>query len=207
MLLIVAQNIFTDAYARLYSPVIPEFGKGSIALLIVTLLINIFVWQYEMHRGHQLNSYFLIMDALHTKSDIFISVGVLVALFGIKIGLPPIIDPIVSIIVAFFILHAGWSIIKDTGGLLVDKAVLDHEQVEQIARGFCKVLDVHNIRSRGSGAQAFLDMHIKLDPMMPLQDAHGLAHDIEEALKAKLGSTLNVIIHTEPYRQKKYQKE
>ena len=60
----------------------------------LTLIINIFVSSYEYKEGKKLNSYILISDSVHTKSDIFVSIGVLATLIGVKLGLPPIIDPI-----------------------------------------------------------------------------------------------------------------
>ncbi len=206
MLLVVAQNIFKEAYGRLWSPVAPEVSSFSITLLLLTLAVNIAVWVYEMRKGEELDSYLLTADAMHTKSDIFVSVGVLATLIGIKVGLPAVIDSIVSGIVGIFIIHTGVEIIRDTGSLLADRAALDHGEVENVARSFPEVLDVHRVRSRSNGAEVFVDMHIKLDPLISLQDAHALSHDIEDKMKGLVQSKLSVTIHMEPYRQEKYQK-
>ena len=206
MLLFVAHNIFGEAYERLRHPVAPQFEDSAIWVLVITLIINILVCWYESRKGHELDSYLLIADATHTKSDIFVSLGVLGTLISLKFGAPPIIDSIVSMIVGCFVIYAGWEIIRDTGAVLADKAALDHEQVADIVRQFPEVLGVHRIRSRGNGSDVFLDMHIKLDPLMSLQTAHSLAHDIEDALKDRLNPDMNVIIHTEPYREQPYKK-
>ena len=84
----------------------------------------------------KLNSYILISDSLHTKSDIFVSIGVLFTLVGVKLGLPAIIDSIVSLVVAGFILHASYEIFKSTIGVLVDKAIVDDEDVIEILNEF-----------------------------------------------------------------------
>lgn len=203
MLLVVAGGILKEAYERIFNPIMPQFDTISIVVLLTTLIINIFVCTYEANQGRKLNSYLLTADAMHTKSDIFVSLGVLASIVAIKLGAPPIIDPIASAIVGCFIIMAAFDIIKSTGAVLADEAALDHNKVESIARSFPEVLDVHRIRSRGNEPHIFLDMHIKLDPLMPLGQAHSLAHDIEDHIKAQISPDINVTMHMEPYRGKK----
>ena len=64
--------------------------------MIITIVINLFVTTYESKKGKEYDSYILISDAIHTKSDILISISVLVSLLCIKLGLPIIIDSIIS---------------------------------------------------------------------------------------------------------------
>jgi len=104
MLLFIGLKIIFDSFSRFVSPIAPSITIESLVTLILTLLINIMVCTYENRVGKKLNSYILISDSLHTKSDIFVSVGVLVTLTGIKLGLPPIIDPITSYLVNIFYL-------------------------------------------------------------------------------------------------------
>lgn len=204
MLLVVAGGIFKEAYERIFNPIMPQFDLTSIIVLLVTLIINIFVCTYEARQGRKLNSYLLTADAMHTKSDIFVSLGVLLSIIAIKLGAPPIVDPIASAIVGAFIVVAAFDIIRSTGAVLADEAALDHAKIESIARSFPEVLDVHRIRSRGNEPHIFLDMHIKLDPLMPLGRAHGLAHDIEDQIKAQISHEINVTMHMEPYHGKKH---
>jgi cation diffusion facilitator family transporter len=150
MLLFIGLKIIIDSFARFASPVSPTITTPSLITLILTLLINIFVCTYENRVGKKLNSYILISDSLHTRSDIFVSVGVLVTLIGVKLGLPPIIDPIASLIVSVFILHSAFEIFQSTSGILVDKAVIEDDKVKYVLSDFDLVKDVHKIRSRGS---------------------------------------------------------
>lgn len=203
MLLVVAGGILRAAYERVLNPVMPQFDTITILVLLITLVVNIFVCTYEARRGRELNSYLLIADAVHTKSDIFVSLGVLASIIAIKLGAPAIVDPIASAVVGCFIIAAAVDIIRSTGGVLADKAALDHDEIEKIVRGFQPVMDVHRIRSRGTAPHVFLDMHIKLDPLMTVGEAHALAHDIEDQIKAQISAGINVTIHMEPYRANK----
>lgn len=199
MLLVISANIMIDAVARISEPVTLQYGIESIAALIATLVINIGVCTYEYRQGKKLNSYILISDSLHTRSDIYVSLGVLLTLVGIKLGAPPIIDPLTSILVGGFIVHAGIEIIKSTSNILVDRVAIDHSLIRTITMTFSQVMDVHKIRSRGSAAHLFVDMHIEIDPAMNIEASHDLVHRIEEKLKAEINPNIQVLIHIEPY--------
>ena len=136
MLLVIAAQITFEAITRILEPVIPQFGIEALAALIVTIIINIVVCVYEYRQGKRLNSYILISDSLHTKSDIYVSLGVLSTLVLLKLGAPPIIDPITSIIVAGFIVNAAIEIIKSTSDILVDKIAVDVDLVKSINKVF-----------------------------------------------------------------------
>jgi len=170
----------------------------SLIVLIITLIINIVVSTTEYKKGKELNSQILISDSRHTKSDIFISLGVLVTLIGIKLGLPPIIDPMASLVVAAFIIHAGYEIFKETSDVLVDGVAIDPEEIRDIVLGFDEVIDVHKIRSRGNINDLYIDLHIVVDSKLDVESSHKLVHDIEDAIKEKINKNSQVIAHVEP---------
>jgi cation diffusion facilitator family transporter len=200
MLLVITANITLEAIAKIIEPVTPQFGADTIAALVATLVINVIVSVYEYRQGQRLSSYILIADSLHTRSDIYVSLGVLLTLLGIKLGAPPLIDPIASLIVAGFIAHAAIEIIKSTSDILVDRAAVDLVLIEKITMTFSQVLDVHEIRSRGSESALFIDMHIEIDPLMSIAESHALVHQIEKRLQDEINPTIQTLIHTEPYK-------
>ena len=202
MLLLLGGKIVLDALASFKNPVVPEITTASLIALVITLIINIFVSSYEYKEGKKLNSYILISDSVHTKSDIFVSIGVLVTLIGVKLGLPPIIDPIASLVVAGFIIHASYEIFQSTIDVLVDKAIVDDEEVVKILKTFEEIKAYHDIRSRGSENNIHLDMHIMVDPSMTVEDAHRLSHDIEDRIREITNENSQVIVHIEPYYEK-----
>ena len=182
-------------------PVLNVTTEGLIALLL-TLLFNIFISIYEYNQGKKLESPILISDSMHTRSDIFISLGVLFTLVAVKLGAPPVIDSIASIIVAGFIVHAAIEIFKENCGVLMDQAVLDAVEIKAIVLEFEEVKDVHKIRSRGFENKIFVDMHVMLEPRTSIETSHRLMHDIEDLLCKKLNKTIQAIIHVEPWYTK-----
>lgn len=199
MLLFIGGKIIVEAVNRFLNPVSLNIALENLMALIVTLAINIFVCTYEYSQGKKLNSFILLSDSLHTRSDIYVSIGVLITLVCIKLGLPSIIDPIASLIVSLFILHASYEIFKSAGSILVDKAVIDTEKIKNLALEFDQVKGVHNIRSRGSEDDVYIDMHILTEPNMSVEKSHDLIHQIEKKMRKEINNNLQVFVHLEPF--------
>lgn len=199
MLLILGLKTLYTGINRFIEPKDLNITLISLISLVVTIFINIFVASYERKKGKQYNSYILISDSIHTKSDILISVGVLISLLGIKLGLPLIVDSIISIIISIFILYSSYEIFKESIGILLDQAVVDEGEIIEILNSFEEIEDIHKIRSRGSSNDMYIDMHIMIDPNTTTEESHRLTHEIEAEIKSKINQNCQVIIHVEPY--------
>lgn len=201
MLLAIGIKLIFGSIDRLLNPVTPEVTLVSLISLLVTLMVNVWVARYEFNRGKVLQSEILISDSMHTRSDIFVSIGVLFTLICVKLGLPPVIDALASLVVAAFILYASYEIIMTAVHVLSDRAVVDTEKIQQIAMSFPQVKDSHRIRSRGTQSDTHVDMHIMMEPNLSVEEAHQLIHDIEDKVQQELGEQVQVIVHIEPYYQ------
>lgn len=199
MLLVLGVRIIISAVSNIIHPQIPYITTESLVALIITLLINIFVTKFEFSKGKKLNSSILIADSLHTKSDVLVSIGVLLTLVAIKLKVSPIFDSIASLIVSGFILHAAYEIFCDTSGVLMDRAAIDSCAVKDIVMKFDEVKDVHKVRSRGVRDEVYVDLHIMVEPDTRVQDSHILMHAIENRLCEELNRSVHVIIHVEPF--------
>lgn len=199
MLFMVGGKVIISAIDRFKNPVIPNITTVSLIVLLFTLGINLFVSITEYKKGKELKSQILISDSMHTRSDIYVSLGVLATLIGVKLGLPPIIDQIASLVVACFILHAAYEIFKENSDVLVDKSTVDIEVIRDLVMSFEQVMDAHNIRSRGSQNDMYIDLHIMVDPNLSVEKSHELVHYIEEVIKANINKNAQVIAHLEPY--------
>lgn len=201
MLLVIAALVLYEAISKFANPVTPDITLASLVALVATLFINVFVCIYEYRQGQKLNSAILISDSLHTRSDVYVSISVLFTLLGIKFGLPPIIDPIASLVVAAFIIRAAFEIIRSTSDVLVDKVAADSDKIRDIALSFAEVHGVHDIRSRGTDQEIYIDMHVLIDPNMAIADSHKLSHAVERKICQELQVSARVMIHIEPFRK------
>src|SRR5690554_4745386 len=199
LLVVIIIRIITNVINYFLYPSIIEISTFSLIALIITIIINIFVAVIEYRAGKKLKSDVFISDSIHTRSDIFISFGVLITMVLVKFGFPSIIDPILSLIIALFIFKSAYEIFKMTVGVLVDKNVVDRNQiVEIIKRADNQVIDVHKIRSRGKMDQIFIDLHIITDPNLTVKEAHDLSHKLENVLQESLEKYVDLVCHIEP---------
>lgn len=201
MLFFAGGNVILGAIERFKEPIMPEITIGSLLVLIFTLIVNIVVSTTEYRKGKELNSQILITDSMHTRSDIYISLGVLVTLIGIKLGLPIIIDPIASLVVAGFIIHAGYEIFKENSYVLLDGEAIDSEDIRDVVMSFEDVKDAHKIRSRSSLNKINIDLHILVNSKLDVEESHKLVHNIEDTIKSKFNKNLQLIAHVEPYEE------
>lgn len=201
MLFFLGGKVILEAIGKFTHPVVPTITLESLIALIFTLIVNIFVSVLEYRKGKALDSQILVSDSLHTRSDIYVSIGVLAALGGIRLGLPPVIDPIASLVVSGFILHAAYEIFRANSDILVDKAVIDTEKIRSIVMSFDQVKDTHDIRSRGDQNSLFIDMHIMTEPDLSIEQSHELIHSIEDKVRQDINENAQVTAHLEPYEE------
>lgn len=201
MLFIVSINIIKSGIAKLTNPIIPQVDVYSFVVMIITMAINIFVISYETREGKKLNSDILVSDAIHTKSDVYVSLSVMLSLIAVKLGYP-ILDPIISFIISIVIIKAGIEILANSSKVLCDAAVVDSKKVVEVVSGINGVLNCHQVRSRGREDDFSLDLHILVDPSMSVEESHKLHHAIEKEIRKHFLGVHYINIHIEPLKFK-----
>lgn len=190
-------QLLNSAYQRLLHPIMPDINIWSFSSLMVSIAVHAYVTFYEERRGKQLRSEFLIADALHTRADIFVSLGVIGGLIVVRMGYP-IADTLLAIMIALFIAKLGIDIIRTSTRILTDAVAIDAHKIAQIVQQIPGVESYHHIRSRGQEDDIHLDLHIRVAPNMPLAQAHEVAHQVQRKLQQTLTGVRDVIIHIEP---------
>ena len=196
-LVIVLVEVLTAAADRLVKGGTPRVFPEGIAIMAITLAINMFVVAYELKEGRRLNSELLRADAKHTRSDVLTSGAVLGALFGVWWGYP-LLDPMAALLVAGFIGHACWSIAQEASRILGDQIVIAESEVRAVVQSVPEVIGCEKIRTRGSADYAFLDLHLWLPRETPLEQAHATSHVVKDRLMTKFPQLADVVIHIEP---------
>jgi cation diffusion facilitator family transporter len=202
LLMITGFEVAEGAVNRFLEQTSPQVTQLSFAIMLATMAVNLAVTTYEHRKGKELNSEILIADSLHTRSDIFVSLGVIVSLIAVKAGYF-IIDVIGGIIIALLIVRAGYKIVKHTSNSLVDASMLETDIICQLALEMEGVEDCHNIRTRGTSDGIYVDLHVKVKKDMNIDRAHDIAHKVEEHIKSKVKGVRDVVVHLEPYKEKK----
>ena len=198
MLLLAAYNVGKDAFVALPTDARPvRVDAGSYVVMLATLAINIAVSCYERRRGAELHSEVLSADALHTMSDALVSVSVVVALVLVQLGFTKA-DALCSCVVAVAILHSAWEVLVQVNRTLSDEARIDPAEVEAEVVQVAGVRACHRVRTRGTEAEVYLDLHVLVDPAMPIAEAHAVGERVERLLAERYPPEVEVMVHLEP---------
>jgi len=175
-----------------------ELTDVGLGVLLGTLAMNILVAWYENRRGHELKSELLIADAAHTRTDVFITIGVLLGALFARQGYVWV-DPVVAIVVAVLIVRVAYQIFLRTVPTLVDERAIPARTIRQAAEAVDGVRGVYGIRSRGAntGSVRYAEVTIAVDPNANVAAAHAIADAVEERLKKDL-ELEEVTVHVEP---------
>src|SRR3989441_2385365 len=171
----------------------------AFALLLATLLTNVAVAWYENRRGRELQSELLIADAAHTRTDVFITIGVLIGVLFSRGG-RTWVDPAVAIVVAVLIVRVAYQILARVVPVLVDERAIPAPTIKQSAQAVKGVKSAYGIRSRGGKGNAgvrYAEVTIAGDPAANVADAHAIADALEERLKRDLELEERTV-HVEP---------
>lgn len=196
-LLMASLEVLRGVIERVLTGGRPEVSTPMFLLMVLTLPMNLAISRYEAGQGERLRSSILIADALHTRSDVFVTLSVLAGLAAAHLGIPWL-DPLVALGVIGVIVRAGLRILRSTALVLTDSAAVDPTEVERVALSVPGVRFIHKVRSRGTPDATYVDLHLKVDPAMSTEQAHAIATEVEERLKAELPGVVDAVVHVEP---------
>jgi len=167
----------------------------AIGVIGLTVLITYLYSRWEKKKAIELNSPSLLADAEHIKTDFYTALVVLVGVLGQYFGYP-VVEKLAVVVVLYFIFHSGFEILKEAIKVLLD-ASLDYEsidKVKQIVNKNPQVEKIIQITGRNAGSYKFvqLDLDLKTDS---LKEAHKIAHEIEDSIKAQMPFVEKVVIH------------
>lgn len=190
-------QLIVAAAGRLQGGAAPQVTGISFAIMGLTLAINIAVSAYEYRIGKDLKSSILVADSLHTRSDIYVSIGVILGFVAVRMGYPQA-DPIIALLISVLILFAGLEIIRDSSKTLLDRALLDEKEVADLAMSVEGVCSCHAVRTRGTEGEIFVDLHIGVDNVQSIESAHSVGEDVERVIKSRIPGVRDVVVHLEP---------
>jgi len=199
LILIAAVWIVYEALEKLMTVQRPQFIEYGIAVMMVSIVVNWWVSARLLKVAKLTRSDALAADALHLRTDIWTSAGVLIGLTVIKITGVGWLDPAIAIMVAMIVFRAGYLMTKKSLYELTDVSLPKEEEavIRQILQVHPEIIDFHRLRTRRSGFRRLIDVHVILFKDMHLDKAHAVCDEIEAELEAAL-SCCDVVIHLEP---------
>lgn len=197
LLFMTCYEIISHVIGRIKNPVIPSVDTMSFAIMGITMAANFFVSRYEKREGTRLRSDILLADALHTRSDILVSISVILSFVAVLFH-APYLDGLIACGIVLYIFTIAFRILSGSVDVLLDARTIDPELVEDLVKKIPGIVRCHKIRSRGTRSGVFVDLHIHVDPNVTTEVSHKLTHDVIRTIKGHFPEVLDVLIHTEP---------
>ena len=205
--IVVAGLIFTAAGIIIYSAVrrlivgapLELIGIG-IYVTAAAIAINILISRYLLRVARATDSPALAADAHHLFSDVLSSVAVLGGLIVVRLTGLNILDPIIALLVALFILKVGYDTLRKSFGGLVDVRLPETEEAEIkscIIEHYSELVGFHKLRTRKAGSQRYIDLHLVMPKNASVNEAHRMCDHLEQDVENRLHHT-SVTIHVEP---------
>ncbi len=179
----------------------------GIAVMLVAVVTNSVVSYLLFKVAKESNSVSLFADGEHLRTDIYSSFGVLFGLVLIKYSGYYILDPIIAILVAVFIYHAGYSISKRTFRRLMDYSLPkeDIEKIKDVVLEFSDIvcLKKNSLKARQLGPTIDIDLILQFPEDTTICECHKICDKIEKKIQ-KIYTNSSISIHSEPvcYRKR-----
>jgi cation diffusion facilitator family transporter len=200
LIIVAAIAIFHEAYGALRAPRIVDAPWIGLAVNGGATAINA-VWCYVLiTQGRKRKSPALVADGRHLLTDVVSSMGVLCGVSLAALTGYVILDPIMAALVGVNVLWAGWRVMKESVGGLLDEAIPDGELARiraVIAANADGAIEAHDLRTRHAGLMTFVDFHLVVKGTMTVTEAHEICDRLERAIKAEMQDAL-ISIHVEP---------
>ena len=206
LLLCVGFGIFWNGASSIYTFLqggqLESPGVVALVAALVSIVSKEILYQYTVIQGKKLNSQAVVANAWHHRSDALSSIGTAIGIGGaILLGDHwRVLDPIAAVVVSFFIMKVSVQLLIPCVDELLEKSLPDdvEKEIEQTVLSFPGVSQPHHLRTRRIGSYYAIEIHVRMDGKITLEEAHGTATAIENKLKEMFGKGTHVGIHVEP---------
>jgi len=174
----------------------------SVIVMIVSIVITAMLVLFLNYVAKETDNMVIRADALHYKTDLYSNAAILIALGAMHFTQEQLIDPILGVGIAFYMIYSAVPIIKE-GILMLLDAALASEQIEEIEN----ILEMepiirayHFLQTRESGSHVFVSVHAVFNISISLYDAHLISDKVESKIKELFkGKNVHILIHMDPY--------
>lgn len=191
--------LMVEAVRKLVAPEPVMEAEKSVYVILVSVLLTVILVLYQRYVIRKTNSVAISADHLHYSGDILMNFGVLLALFLGGYLHYYYADPVIGILVALYLAYNVIQIGRNSVDMLMDREMdeSDKAQIISIIKKHSEVHGVHDMKTRKSGLNIFIQFHLEMDGEISLQDAHHISEEVEAEILAVYPAA-EILIHADP---------
>lgn len=192
--------IAVTATRRLVSNEVDIVVGPSLATMVVAAVVNLGAAAYSMRAARMSGSVAISADARHLLTNVVQAGAVIVALSLVGITGNNVFDPVVALVLAAYLTWTAFGIVRSALRELIDSSLPDEEiaLVEGCLRSpRAGVRGFHELRTRKSGREKHIDVHVLVDPDLTVSEAHRLSDDLERQITEAVPGAV-ITLHVDP---------
>jgi cation diffusion facilitator family transporter len=177
-----------------------ELVDSGIAVMAVSIVVSLFLSRHLLRVSQSTGSVALEANARNIATDVYSASAVLVGLALLQFTKLNIIDSILAIGVAIYILKVALDTIRKPISGLLDESLPPSQQTvieDSLKRHSHEVFGFHALRTRRAGSRSYIDLHLIMAKDISLEQAHQICDQIEAEIQSSLHQA-SVTIHAEP---------
>lgn len=195
-----ATFLLAEAVSHSISPQPITNALSGIGVIVFSIAVTAGLVMYQRKIVHATGSLAIEADSAHYAGDVLTNLGVIAALLMSTYLGWQYADGIVGFIIAGVLYWGAWWVLRGSLDQLMDREFpeADREQIKKIAFDHHQVKGLHDLRTRASGTQSFIQLHIEMDPALNLAEAHHASDEIEKELRVAFPHA-EILIHLDPH--------
>ena len=201
MLIFAAAGLIVySAVQRIITGATVELTEAGIGVMVVSIIASIFLSRHLLQVAKATDSLALQATAQNIAADVYSATAVMAGLVVIRFTGLNILDPIIALLVALFILKVSYEVFRKSFGGLIDVRLPEGEEVEIkscVVEHYSAVVSFHKLRTRKAGNQRYIDLHLVMPKNASLEEAHRMCDHLEQDIETRVPYTSETI-HVEP---------
>ena len=188
-----------EAVGRLLAPKPVLEPTTGLTVIIGSTLLTLALLSFQRLVVRRTGSVAIEADALHYRTDVIVNLSVAIAIPIASWTDWTIIDPLVGIGVAAYLMWSAYGIATKSMGILLDREIPEAERrrIREIALENPAVKGFHDLRTRSGGSRYIIQFHLELDPQTSLVDTHIILDAVENTIRKEFKGC-ELIVHADP---------
>lgn len=196
--------VFKDSLISIINKTEYNFSYYLIIVCIITIIVKLFLFIYTNKLSKKYNNLLIKANANDHRNDMVLTTLNLIAIIFSSQDIY-VLDGIVGIIIAIFILVSGIKIFKESYDVLMDKSldIETKEKVYKIINKHKEIKKVQHFNSTPVGYQYQISFTIFVDGNLSTFKSHEIANKLEKEIDKKIPEIYLTVIHVNPIDEKK----